>query len=89
MDKRWKIDRVDETDKDCVGTGWKNVEYRSYIFADGHGENASLVETKYSKESRRGSEIPLTKEERMNLRETAKKTGDGDVHPVQAVQAKV
>lgn len=74
-----------------MGTGWKNVEYRSYKFADEDDENASLVETKQSRESRRGSEIPLTKEERMNLRETAKKTWQegGDLHPVQAVQAKV
>ncbi|CAD6578034.1 MAG: hypothetical protein ASARMPRED_008501 [Alectoria sarmentosa] len=75
---------------EVMGTGWRNVEYRSYKFADEDGENASLVETKQSREFRRGSEIPLTKEERINLRETAKKTWEegGDLHPVQAVQAK-
>ena len=79
----------DETNKDAVGTGWKNVEYRSYRFADEDGENDSLVETKNSRESRRGSEIPLTKEERINLIVTAKKTENGSFHPVHAVQAKV
>ena len=76
-------------DRCCLGTGWRNVEYRSFNFADEDGENASLVETKNSRESRRGSEIPLTREERMELRETATKTVDGDLQPVQAVQAKV
>lgn len=75
--------------KHFVGTGWKNCEFRSFIFVDEDGENASLVETKHSRESRRGSEIPLTKEERINLPETAKKTKDREFHPVQAVQAKV
>ncbi|KAF6240025.1 hypothetical protein HO173_001635 [Letharia columbiana] len=72
-----------------MGTGWKNVELRSYEFANEDGENASLVETKGSRESRRGSEVPLTKEERLNLRATAKKIKDGDLYPVQAVQGKV
>ena len=81
---------VEEADRCCAGTGWRNVEYRTYIFTDEDGDNnASLIETKYSRESRRGSEIPLTTEELMNIRETAAKTKDGEFHPVQAVQAKV
>lgn len=72
-----------------VGTGWRNVEYRSYIFTDDGGDNASVIETKFSREARRGSEIPLTKEELLNIPETAAKTNDGELHPVQAVQAKV
>ncbi|KAM0803586.1 histidine phosphatase superfamily [Usnea florida] len=75
--------------KKVWGTGWRNVEYRSFNFADEDGDNASLIETESSRESRRGSEIPLTREERMELRETATKTLDGALHPVQAVQAKV
>ena len=80
--------RGNKTNTSCVATGWRNVEYRSYYFTDDDSGNASLVETKHSRESRRGSEIPLTKEERMNLAKTARKTEDGDFHPVQAVQAK-
>ena len=76
-------------DRCCLGTGWRNVEYRSFNFADEDGGNASLIETESSRKSRRGSEIPLTREERMELRETATKTVDGALHPVQAVQAKV
>lgn len=79
----------EEANRCSVGTGWKNVEYRSYIFTDDGGDNASLTETQFSKEARRGSEIPLTKEELLNIRETAAKTDDGEFHPVQAVQAKV
>ena len=56
---------------------------------DDDSENASLVETTHSRESRRGTEIPLTKEERMNLLETARKTENSKSHPVHTIQAKV
>ena len=78
----------DKAYKYCVGTGWRNVEYRSFTFVDEDNENASLAETEHSRESRRGSEIPLTKEELRNLRATTK-TVDGESHLVPAVQAKV
>ncbi|KAL6714531.1 hypothetical protein ACLMJK_007956 [Lecanora helva] len=76
----------DWTDYNAVmGTGWANVEYRSFEFVNEEGENASIVETSRSKERRRGSEKPLTQTERMELRETAKKTWeDGGYHPLQA-----
>jgi len=68
-----------------VGTGWANVEYRSYQFPDEKGENASIVETIQSRELRRGTEKPLGKTERMELRETAKKTWeDSGLEPIQA-----
>ena len=55
------------------------------MFSEEEGDNASIVETAISRESRRGSEKPLSKEERMELRETAKKTWeDGRYHPMQA-----
>ena len=73
----------------CVGTGWKNVEYRTYEFADNDRGDASLVETKHSRDLRRGSEIPLTTEEHMNLLETTSKAENSNLHSVQAVQAKV
>ncbi|KAK4692386.1 hypothetical protein P7C71_g4807, partial [Lecanoromycetidae sp. Uapishka_2] len=71
--------------KESLGTGWANVEFRSYQFVDEKGDNASVVETKQSRELRRGTEKPLGKTERMELRETAKKTWeDGKFEPVQA-----
>ncbi|KAL8650630.1 MAG: hypothetical protein Q9210_003716 [Variospora velana] len=56
-----------------TGTGWENVECRSYRFAKGDGENASLEETEESRQRR--SEKPLTKEEKTQLRETVTKDG--------------
>ncbi len=73
------------TDHHLIGTGWANVEYRSFEFADEKGDNASTVETQKSRELRRGTDKPLTETERMELRETAKKTWEeGDIHPIQA-----
>ena len=75
----------DRTDCELVGTGWANVECRSFEFAVEGGENASIVETHRSRESRRGTEKPLSQTERMELREIAKKTWeDGGCHPLQA-----
>lgn len=73
------------TDPYVAGTGWANVEYRSYHFADEKGDIASIVETKQSRELRRGTEKPLGKAERMELRETASKTWEnGGFEPIQA-----
>lgn len=61
------------------------MEFRSYRFADDKGDNASVIETKQSRDLRQGTEIPLTKTERMELRETAKSTWeDGAHHPIEA-----
>lgn len=44
-----------------------------------------MVETKQSRELRKGKEKPLTKTERMELRETVKSTReDGGHHPLEA-----
>ena len=53
------------------GTGWVNTELRSYEFADASGQdpNASLRETKPSWRRRRGSEVPLTATEQVQMRE--------------------
>lgn len=54
-----------------TGTGWANTEYRSYEFVDqteGRGGQASIRETRSSREERRGSEIPLSREEQTQLR---------------------
>ena len=76
---------VDRTNCGIAGTGWSNVEFRSFEFADEDGENASIVETHHSRESRRGTEKPLTQTELMELKETAKKTLEaGGYHPLQA-----
>ena len=56
-----------------TGTGWANTEYRSYEFVDGEETNASLKETKESRERRRGEEIPLTKDEQRELRASAER----------------
>ncbi|KAH8684741.1 phosphoglycerate mutase family protein-like protein [Tricladium varicosporioides] len=55
-----------------TGTGWANTEVRSYEFVPG-SEDASLVETRQSREARRGSEIPLTADEQRELRAMAEK----------------
>ncbi|KAI0120488.1 phosphoglycerate mutase-like protein [Hypoxylon sp. NC0597] len=53
------------------GTGWENTELRSYEFADPTGQdpNASLKETQPSWRRRRGSAIPLTETEQMQIRQ--------------------
>lgn len=56
-----------------TGTGWANTEFRSYEFVDGEEENAGLVETKESRDRRKGEEIPLTRDEQRELRATAEK----------------
>ncbi|KAL9131648.1 MAG: hypothetical protein Q9217_000459 [Psora testacea] len=68
-----------------LGTGWSNVEYRTFQFADGEDDNASITETAQSLAARRGTEKPLTQTERMELRETVEKSCEADeVHPLQA-----
>ncbi|KAL9005682.1 MAG: hypothetical protein Q9188_001541 [Gyalolechia gomerana] len=57
-----------------IGTGWENVEFRSYRFVDGDDENASMKETQQSRQRRGNKDKPLTKEEKVQLRETAAKT---------------
>lgn len=61
---------------DPVGTGWANTEFRSYHFIEAEEDdgNASMTETAESSHRRRGTEKPLTKAERLQLRETAMKT---------------
>ena len=67
------------------GTGWKNVEYRSFRFADETGDNASIIETEESKKARSDTEIPLTETERMQLEKTVKRTNEeGGRHPLEA-----
>ena len=58
---------------DVIGTGWANTEFRSYQFTEETGDNASIVETAFSRERRRGTEKPLSKTEQMELRETTHK----------------
>ncbi|KAL8688872.1 MAG: hypothetical protein Q9218_005326 [Villophora microphyllina] len=57
-----------------IGTGWENTEFRSYQFVDGDDNNASMEETSESRQRRKNTEKPLTKEEKTQLRETATKT---------------
>ncbi|KAI0382130.1 phosphoglycerate mutase-like protein [Hypomontagnella monticulosa] len=52
------------------GTGWENTELRSYEFEDPTGQdpNASLKEIQTSWRRRRGSAIPLTETEQLEIR---------------------
>lgn len=54
-----------------VGTGWSNTEFRSYNFLD--GEDASIKETRESRERRRGTEKELSQDEQRELRAAAEK----------------
>lgn len=53
-----------------TGTGWANTEFRSYEFV---GNEDSLEETVASRERRRGTETPLSKDEQRELRATAER----------------
>ena len=67
------------------GTGWRNVEYRSYHFVDEEGDNASVEETTVSRDRRRGSEIPLTETEQLKLKESVKESYEaGELHLLQS-----
>ncbi|KAI1631717.1 phosphoglycerate mutase [Biscogniauxia mediterranea] len=56
------------------GTGWANVELRSYEFEDKTGQdpNATLRETQSSRRERQGREIPLTQSEQVEIGEAFK-----------------
>ncbi|KAL9575988.1 MAG: hypothetical protein Q9212_007492, partial [Teloschistes hypoglaucus] len=58
----------------AVGTGWENTEFRTYRFADADDDDsAAMEETAESYEQRKQTIKPLTKEEKLQLRETATK----------------
>ncbi|PQE17712.1 Histidine phosphatase superfamily clade-1 protein [Rutstroemia sp. NJR-2017a BVV2] len=61
------------------GTGWENTEFRSYRFVDEKGDdaNASVKETRESRERRNGSEKELTREEQENLRRVTEDSWGG------------
>ncbi|KAL8810105.1 MAG: hypothetical protein Q9223_007823 [Gallowayella weberi] len=55
------------------GTGWENTEFRSYTFISDDDGNVSMEETERSRH-RPGDRLkPLTKEERIQMKETATK----------------
>lgn len=39
-------------DGSAAGTGWENTEFRSYVFLEESGANATIVETEESKARR-------------------------------------
>ncbi|PQE30394.1 phosphoglycerate mutase protein [Rutstroemia sp. NJR-2017a WRK4] len=61
------------------GTGWENTEFRSYRFVDEKGDdaNASVKETRESRERRKGTEKELTREEQENLRRVTEDSWGG------------
>jgi len=63
-----------EGNAEFTGTGWANTEFRSYNFIGGdEDDNASIAETKESRERRKGSEIPLTADEQRELKASAER----------------
>lgn len=72
---------------DPVGTGWANTEFRSYHFTEAEecDSSASMTETAESSYQRRGTEQPLTKAERLQLRETAHKTWEAQGFQVESM----
>lgn len=64
------------------GTGWSNVEYRAYQFSEDGSD--SLVETKESRESRRGAEKGLDMTEKIELNNAIDKTREANGKPVTA-----
>jgi broad specificity phosphatase PhoE len=53
-----------------IGTGWANVEFRSYEFVD-EGDNASMTEMGTSRKRRSGGDRSLLRNEQLQLREAA------------------
>ncbi|RKU49108.1 hypothetical protein DL546_006711 [Coniochaeta pulveracea] len=70
------------------GTGWENTEYRSYEFADPSGQDpdATIRETSPSWRRRRGSEVPLTEQEQMELRSVEAERLQKELDEVDAAQ---
>jgi broad specificity phosphatase PhoE len=70
------------------GTGWENTEYRTYEFVDpsGNDPNATLRETNPSWRRRRGSSIPLTEQEQMELRSLEAKRIQKELDEIDSVQ---
>ncbi|KAG8532809.1 uncharacterized protein KY384_002687 [Bacidia gigantensis] len=68
-----------------MGTGWANVEHRSYQFIDDESDNASVTETPLSKKRSRSHETPLTETEQIKLKQSAEASlRAGESHLVQA-----
>ena len=65
-----------------AGTGWANTEFRSYQFTEEPDDNASIIETAFSRELRHGTEKPLSKTEQMELREAAHKSWELDGYQI-------
>lgn len=81
----WKVHvTVSDRHSNGSGTGWANAEFRTYRFPNPDDENASLEETSESRERRRGTEKPLSKTERMDLRQTTQKNWEQDGFQVQS-----
>lgn len=59
-----------EESRRFAGTGWANTEYRSFTFTDHDQTAAHLVEEPESRQSRKGEEQALDKEEHVNLTRT-------------------
>ncbi|KAG0651549.1 Phosphoglycerate mutase [Hyphodiscus hymeniophilus] len=62
-----------EGNEKFTGTGWANTEFRSYEFLSATDEAASLVETRESRERRKGTEKPLSADEQRELKAAAER----------------
>lgn len=56
-----------------IGTDWANAEVRSYTISHDEREGPVLCETRESRERRGVDPVPPTREEQLELRETALK----------------
>ena len=68
-------------DEKWSGTGWKNVEHRTFEFKEG---SDSLVETEQSREARRGTERDLGLSENTQLGIVVEKTSEANGKPIVA-----
>ncbi|KAE9380742.1 phosphoglycerate mutase-like protein [Stipitochalara longipes BDJ] len=71
-----------------TGTGWENTEWRSYEFVDGSAD-ASLRETRESRERRRGTERGLTGDEQRELKASREREWRESGFVSEAVDAKL
>jgi hypothetical protein len=69
-----------------LGTGWENTEHRSYQFFDMNDPNASIKETSPSRRQRRGSAIPLTHAEQVQLQQAFSQELEEEYHRLSGEQ---
>ena len=77
----WVPGKDGGADEQWLGTGWKNVEYRTYQFKEG---SDSMMETAQSREARQETEISRGPSENMQQINTADNTSMANAKPLVA-----